>query len=142
MAGARQLAAPGRAVRQDDADRRPARGSEGRLTALVGVNVDDPAHEVRIPVDTLVLALGFTGPDATAVVEQRGVRLDAGGAIEVDATYVTSAPGVYCAGDVHRGASLIVWAIARGRELARHVDARLRAGPSVVPERGQDLPFR
>jgi glutamate synthase (NADPH/NADH) small chain len=48
---------------------------------------------------------------------------------------------VYCAGDAHRGASLIVWAIAEGRELARHVDAALRQGCSALPARGQDLPF-
>jgi glutamate synthase (NADPH/NADH) small chain len=48
---------------------------------------------------------------------------------------------VYCAGDAHRGASLIVWAIAEGRELARHVDAALREGRSALPARGQDLPF-
>jgi glutamate synthase (NADPH/NADH) small chain len=48
---------------------------------------------------------------------------------------------VYCAGDAHRGASLIVWAIAEGRELARHVDADLRRDRSALPARGQDLPF-
>ena len=45
------------------------------------------------------------------------------------------------AGDAHRGASLIVWAIAEGRELARHVDAALRRERSALPMRGQDLPF-
>jgi len=115
---------------------------EGRLTALVGVNVDDPAHEIRLPVDTLILALGFTGPHTAAVREQPGVAPDAPRPIAVDGSYATSAPGVYCAGDAHRGASLIVWAIAEGRELARSIDARLRAAPSVVPTRGQDLPFR
>ncbi|HEX8112409.1 MAG TPA: glutamate synthase, partial [Kofleriaceae bacterium] len=69
------------------------------------------------------------------------VALDARGNIAVDAGYATSAPGVYCAGDAHRGASLIVWAIAEGRELARHVDAALRQGRSALPARGQDLPF-
>jgi glutamate synthase (NADPH/NADH) small chain len=49
---------------------------------------------------------------------------------------------VYAAGDAHRGASLIVWAIAEGRELARSIDAQLRAAPSVLPARGQDQPFR
>ena len=49
---------------------------------------------------------------------------------------------MWAAGDAHRGASLIVWAIAEGRELARHVDAELRASPSVLPVRGQDQPFR
>ena len=114
---------------------------EGALRTLVGVNVDDATHEVRIPVDTLILALGFTGPEATPLVEQLGVTLDPRGNIAVDERYATNVPGVYAAGDAHRGASLIVWAIAEGRELARHVDEMLRAGPSRLPARGQDLPF-
>ena len=117
-------------------------GEGGKLTALVGVNVDDPAHEVRMPVDTLILALGFTGPDTTALVEQLDVDLDARGNIAIDARYETSVPGIYAAGDAHRGASLIVWAIAEGRELARNVDTALRNAPSIIPTRGQDQPFR
>ncbi len=119
-------------------------GEAGRLVALHGQRVDAPgAHgpDVRIPVDALILALGFTGPDAGALSAELGVALDARGNIAVDAGYATSAPGVYCAGDAHRGASLIVWAIAEGRELARHVDAALRQGRSALPARGQDLPF-
>ncbi|MGE3764122.1 MAG: glutamate synthase subunit beta, partial [Kofleriaceae bacterium] len=117
-------------------------GENGKLVALVGVNVDDPAHEIRLPVDTLILALGFTGPDTTALVEQLDVDLDARGNIAIDARYETSVPGIYAAGDAHRGASLIVWAIAEGRELARNVDTALRNAPSVVPSRGRDQPFR
>jgi glutamate synthase (NADPH/NADH) small chain len=117
-------------------------GSDGKLTELVGVRVDDPTTEVRIPVDTLILALGFVGPATTSLVDQLGVALDARGAVAVDARYMSSIPGVYAAGDAHRGASLIVWAIAEGRELARHLDAALRAAPSIVPVRGQDQPFR
>ncbi|MBL9015268.1 MAG: glutamate synthase, partial [Myxococcales bacterium] len=64
------------------------------------------------------------------------------GNIAIDARYETNVPRVWAAGDAHRGASLIVWAIAEGRELARHVDAELRAAPSVLPVRGQDQPFR
>jgi glutamate synthase (NADPH/NADH) small chain len=88
----------------------------------------------------LILALGFAGPDPAGLAEL-GVALDARGTIAVDARYATTAPGVYCAGDAHRGASLIVWAIAEARELARHVDAALRAERSALPSRGQDLPF-
>jgi glutamate synthase (NADPH/NADH) small chain len=110
----------------------------GTLETLHGVRVDTGA-EVPLGVDTLILALGFTGAVATDLVAQLGVALDARGNIAVDARYVTSVPGVYCAGDAHRGASLIVWAIAEGRELARAVDADLRGGASCVPARGQDL---
>jgi glutamate synthase (NADPH/NADH) small chain len=114
----------------------------GKLETLVGVRTDDPSVEVRMPVDTLILALGFTGPDANPLVEQLGVALDTRGNIAVDARYATNVPGVYAAGDAHRGASLIVWAIAEGRELARNVDEQLRSTRSVLPARGQDLPFR
>ncbi len=117
-------------------------GDSGRLTALIGERIDAPGTEVRIPIETLILALGFTGPDTTQLVDQLGVALDARGNVAVDGAYATSVPGVYAAGDAHRGASLIVWAIAEGRELARCIDAELRAAPSLLPVRGQDQPFR
>ena len=131
-------------------------GDAGRLVALHGIRVDATGGpvdtsgatatgapvdaSVRLPVDRLILALGFTGPDPAGLAEL-GVTFDARGNIAVDATYATTAPGVYCAGDAHRGASLIVWAIAEARELARHVDASLRPDRSTLPTRGQDLPF-
>ncbi|HEY0194099.1 MAG TPA: glutamate synthase subunit beta [Kofleriaceae bacterium] len=113
----------------------------GQLVALHGEQVDAPGLGVRLAADALILALGFTGPDLGPVTDQLGVALDARGNIAVDARYQTSVPGVYCAGDAHRGASLIVWAIAEGRELARHVDEALRREPSSLPARGQDLAF-
>ena len=123
-------------------------GADGKLAALHGVRVEkvgdrlvDLDGEVTIPADTLILALGFTGPDTTTLVDQLGVALDARGAIAVDANGETNLPGVYCAGDANRGASLVVWAIAEGREVARAVDARLRGGLSTVPARGQDRRF-
>jgi len=122
----------------------------GRLAALHGVRValeggrlvDQPGEgEIELPADALILALGFTGPDASALVDQLGVTLDARSNIATDARGATGVPGVYCAGDAHRGASLIVWAIAEGREVARAVDAELRGGASCVPARGQDRSF-
>jgi glutamate synthase (NADPH/NADH) small chain len=79
-------------------------------------------------VDTLILALGFVGPDTDAVAEQLGVALDARKNIVVDQQFSTNVKGVYCAGDAHRGASLIVWAIAEGRDTAKAVDSFLRGG--------------
>ncbi|MEJ7604622.1 MAG: glutamate synthase subunit beta [Kofleriaceae bacterium] len=111
---------------------------DGKLAQLHGVCVDT-GEALAFPVDTLILALGFVGPDTGRVVDQLGVALDPRGNLAVDASYRTSVPNVYCAGDAHRGASLIVWAIAEGRELARAVDADLRGGVSCVPPRGQDL---
>jgi len=100
-------------------------GANGRLVALHGVHVVT-GESMRLPVDTLILALGFTGPDTRALTDQLGVQRDPRGNIAVDATFATSVPGVFCAGDAHRGASLIVWAIAEGRDCAKSVDAFLR----------------
>ena len=111
-----------------------------RIEALHGENVAD-GTQVTLPVDTLILALGFTGPETTALRDQLGVALDARGNIVTDKRGATSVPRVYCAGDAHRGASLIVWAIAEGREIARAIDAELRESASVVPARGQDRAF-
>ena len=109
-------------------------GKDGQLVALHGVKVemengslvDVPGSDVRMPVDTLLLALGFTGPDAQPLVDQLGVALDARRAIAVDKQFATNVRGVFAAGDAHRGASLVVWAIAEGRDTARAVDAYLR----------------
>jgi glutamate synthase (NADPH) small chain len=120
----------------------------GRLAALHGVRVAleggrlvDLPGELVLPADALILALGFTGPETATLVEQLGIALDARGNIATDAAGRTSVPRVYCAGDAHRGASLIVWAIAEGREVARAIDAELRGGSSHVPALGQDRPF-
>jgi glutamate synthase (NADPH/NADH) small chain len=61
--------------------------------------------------------------------------------VAVDGEYRTNVPGVWCAGDAKHGASLIVWAIAEGREAARSIDAELRGAASWLPTRGADLPF-
>ena len=103
------------------------------VTALHAIRVDD-GRELVIPCDAVILALGFTG----VLADGLDVALDARGAVAVDATYATSKPGVFCAGDAHRGASLVVWAIAEGREAAHHVDAYLRGAPSGLPLVGQD----
>ncbi len=109
-------------------------GEAGKLVALHGMRVeiqagklvDVPGSELRIPVDTLILALGFLGPDTDPLVEQLGIALDARKNVIVDKQFATNVKGVYCAGDAHRGASLIVWAIAEGRDTAKAVDAFLR----------------
>ncbi|HEU0031102.1 MAG TPA: glutamate synthase subunit beta [Kofleriaceae bacterium] len=97
----------------------------GKLEALHGVRVDT-GEPITLAVDRLILALGFTGPDLGSLVDELGVTLDARGNIVTDRDGETTVPGVYCAGDAHRGASLIVWAIAEGRDVARVIDARLR----------------
>lgn len=105
-------------------------GTDGRLTALHGIGVDRkngalvdlPGTELTIAVDQLILALGFTGPHTTSLVDQLGIALDRRGSVAVDAHFETNVRGVFCAGDAHRGASLVVWALAEGRQVARHVN--------------------
>jgi glutamate synthase (NADPH/NADH) small chain len=78
-------------------------------------------------VDLLLLAMGFTGPEKLDLFTQLGVATDATGRVTADpVTKQTSVPGVFVAGDAHRGASLIVWAIAEGRQAAAQIDRYLR----------------
>jgi glutamate synthase (NADPH) small chain len=105
-----------------------------RLAELSGT------EETR-PVDLLILALGFLGPETEPLTAQLGLQLDARGNIRVDAGFRTSVDGVWAVGDAQRGASLIVWAISDGREAARDVDSALSGRPSRLPTRGAHLPF-
>ena len=77
------------------------------------------------PVDLVLLAMGFLGPIKTGMLEQFGVEMNERGAVKRDANYMTSVPGVFTAGDMNRGASLVVWAIWEGREAARCIDEYL-----------------
>lgn len=95
----------------------------------------------ELPCDLLVLAIGFTGHDDPTLAEQLGVDADQRGRIVVDESFQTSEEDVFCAGDAMRGPSLIVWAIADGREAARGIDAYLRGGESHLPTKGIDSPF-
>ena len=116
-----------------------ARGTEPRLPAIT--ELVPTGDEVVLRCDRLILAMGFTGPDTHTLTAQLGVALDARGNVATDAQHATSIAGVYACGDARRGQSLIVWAIAEGREAARHCDAFLRGGDSVLPALGIDAPF-
>ena len=83
-------------------------------------------------VDLVLLAMGFTGPVRGGLIEELGVTLDKRGNVETNASYMSSVPGVFAAGDVRRGQSLVVWAIAEGRKAARGVDEYLM-GASKLP---------
>jgi len=83
--------------------------------------------EREIPCDLALLAMGFTGPERVGIVEQLGLPLDVRGNVVTTATGATSIRRVFAAGDVSRGQSLVVWAIADGRRVAAGVDAQLRA---------------
>ncbi len=75
----------------------------------------------------VLLAMGFVGPVRSGLLQQLGVKLDNRGNVATDETYMSSVPGVFAAGDVRRGQSLVVWAIQEGRSAARGIDAYLRA---------------
>ena len=82
--------------------------------------------------DLVLLAMGFLGPVRNGLLEQLGVELDARGNVKADQNYMSSIPGVFAAGDMRRGQSLVVWAIREGRQCARSVDAFLM-GSSTLP---------
>ncbi len=84
-----------------------------------------PGSEFEVECDLLLLAMGFLGPEQAGMVEQLGVRLTERGNVWADEAKMTSVPGVFTAGDMTRGQSLIVWAIAEGRAVAKGIDAYL-----------------
>jgi glutamate synthase (NADPH/NADH) small chain len=116
----------------------------GRVRALQAVKVEMrrqngrveivpvPGSEFEIPAELVLLAMGFTGPMRDALVNQLGVAITERGNVGRDAHWMTSVPGVFVAGDMQRGQSLIVWAIADGRSAARGIDQYLM-GDSKLP---------
>jgi glutamate synthase (NADPH) small chain len=78
------------------------------------------------------LAMGFSGPEKNGMLDQFGVELTGRGNVARDKNWMTNVPGVFTAGDMQRGQSLIVWAIAEGRSAARGIDAWLM-GSSDLP---------
>ncbi len=127
-------------------------GAGNRIRSLITVNVEAvvvngrmqfqevPGTEHEWPTELVLLALGFVGPEPDGVIAQFGVELDKFGNVKSDKNYMTSVPGVFAAGDMRRGQSLVVWAISEGREAARSVDQHLM-GYSELPTKGNaDLP--
>lgn len=84
-----------------------------------------PGSDQELPADLVFLALGFVGPEKGSWLDQMGLTYDERGNVARDEHYKTSADGVFVAGDMGRGQSLIVWAIAEGRACAAGVDAFL-----------------
>jgi glutamate synthase (NADPH/NADH) small chain len=118
--------------------------AQGRVRALEAVRVDMvreggrvefrpiPGTEFTLETDLVLLAMGFLGPERQGPVEELGLRLTERGNVWRDANWMTSVPGVFACGDMQRGQSLIVWAIAEGRSCARGVDVYLM-GRSDLP---------
>ena len=91
-----------------------------------------PGSEFEEDVDLLLLAMGFLGPERDGLLAQLGVELTERGNVKADKNKMTSVPGVFTAGDMTRGQSLIVWAIAEGRAAARGIDLHLM-GETALP---------
>ncbi len=116
----------------------------GRVRALQGTKVeiirkDGRVHvqpitgsEFEIQADLVLLAMGFLGPERGALANDLGLKMTGRGNVWRDERWMTSVPGVFAAGDMQRGQSLIVWAIAEGRSAARGVDQYLM-GESTLP---------
>jgi glutamate synthase (NADPH/NADH) small chain len=85
-----------------------------------------PGSERVLPAQLVLLAMGFTGPEPSPLLEQLGLELDERGVVGRDDAFMSREPGVFVAGDAGRGQSLIVWAIAEGRACAAAVDEYLR----------------
>jgi glutamate synthase (NADPH) small chain len=108
----------------------------GRVRALRVADADGfdpvPGTEHELPCDLVLLAMGFTGAERPGLLTDLGVDFDTRGNVGRDAQYATRVPGVFAAGDMGRGQSLIVWAIAEGRSAAAAVD-RYLGGTSRLP---------
>ena len=121
-------------------------GDNGQVSRLHAVRVDwqrsgngrfqmseVPGSEFSVDADLVLLAMGFLHPEHGGMLAQLGVALDERGNVKVDANKMTSAPGVFAGGDMVRGQSLVVWAIAEGRDVARGIDQYLSTGASRLP---------
>lgn len=107
----------------------------GRLVGLETVEVGPPPEfapragsETLLEADLVLLAMGFVGPKTTPLLDELELELDGRGNVAVGEDWQTSELGVFATGDMRRGQSLIVWAIAEGRKAAAAVDAALRSG--------------
>jgi glutamate synthase (NADPH/NADH) small chain len=117
---------------------------DGRVATLHGTKVEMKMKDGRpsfepvagsafeLKADLVLLAMGFLGPERNGMLDQLGVRITDRGNVWRDGNWMTSVPGVFAAGDMQRGQSLIVWAIAEGRSCARGVDQYLM-GRSDLP---------
>jgi glutamate synthase (NADPH/NADH) small chain len=118
--------------------------ASGRVQALEAVQVQTvrengrvrfepvPGSATSLPTDLVLLAMGFVGPEQPGMLAELGVKLTERGNVWRDESWMTSVPGVFTCGDMQRGQSLVVWAIAEGRSAARGVDAFLM-GSSTLP---------
>jgi glutamate synthase (NADPH/NADH) small chain len=115
-------------------------GRDGHVTGLRGYQVRRnegkfekiDGTDFELEADLVLLAMGFVGPERSGLLADLGVEFNDRGNVARDADFATSVPGVYVAGDMGRGQSLIVWAIAEGRAAAVGVD-RYLMGKTALP---------
>jgi glutamate synthase (NADPH/NADH) small chain len=105
----------------------------GNVKQLHAVRVGPPpkfepiaGSEFSMDADLILIAMGFLGPVRGGMIEQLGVQLDNRGNVATDQNYMSSVPGIFAAGDMRRGQSLVVWAISEGRKAAACVDSYLK----------------
>ena len=98
-----------------------------------------PGSEYVLDVDLVLLAMGFTGPVRSGMIEQFGVAVDSRGNVAANANYMTSVDRIFAAGDMRRGQSLVVWAISEGRKAAAAIDAYLAAKAEPLSQRHHAL---
>ena len=116
-------------------------GSNGRVERLHGVRVEPgawppqpiPDTDFELEADLVLLAMGFVHPEHDGMLDQLGVEYDARGNVLVDNEMRTSVPSVFSAGDMARGQSLVVWAIAEGRDAAACIDRHLMGQTPLHP---------
>ena len=120
-------------------------GTNGALEKLVAVEVEwvtsedtgravmqeKSGSEFEVEVDLVFLALGFISPEHNGLLDGLGVSYDQMGNVSTDDQHMTSITGIFAAGDTRRGQSLVVWAIAEGREAAHHIDTYLMGSTSL-----------
>jgi glutamate synthase (NADPH) small chain len=114
----------------------------GNVTQLHAVRVGPPPRfdpipgtEFTLEAGLVLIAMGFLGPMRHGMIEQLGVQLDNRSNVATDESYMSSVRGVFAAGDMRRGQSLVVWAISEGRKAAACVDAYLNALSTCPPAR-------
>ena len=112
--------------------------ANGNVVRLHAVHVGPPpdfrsveSSAFSLDADLVLIAAGFTGPHKTGLLDELGVALDARGNVSTDEHYMTSVPGIFAGGDMRRGQSLVVWAIAEGRRAAQEIDTFLAKGPAA-----------
>ncbi len=101
-------------------------GNNGRPTMT-----EVPGSEFEVETELVLLAMGFLHPEHEGMITELGVELDGRGNVKLDQNRMSSVPGIFAAGDMARGQSLVVWAIAEGREAAHHMDKYLMGATSL-----------